>query len=421
MATLQSKKVNIVLDSNNDVDLYDEQIDTNKSVPEKNKKDIATLKGLIANNDSEITLVKSQVTALKNAKPVLTQAEVDKIRKDIDNTIKTTNINTTDLTNLTNKVNTNTTNIANTTNNLTNLTTVVKKIDQVTTGGAYTSGIGGGSGSETGFDIKIANLNTRLTNDESDINQLKIDVSNNKTSIGDLSNQLSSFKTNVNSSIANINNKNGIQDGRLTSLENKINSLNTQLNGSGGSSSGGSVQSQINSIKSDINTINNTKIPSINNLTNNAYNKALSAVNTINNTINPKLTNLTSQLNDVENDIDSISDTINNTIISKINTNTTNITNNTNAINALKKVIKPNVQDKTINAGGNTTINYDSTMDLYSMQIKVLVKDTMSGSRTINKYINAEGVCTLAYNSKNSITLYNDADAQLDFKIIISI
>ena len=60
-------------------------------------------------------------------------------------------------------------------------------------------------------------------------------------------------------------------------------------------------------------------------------------------------------------------------------------------------------------------------MDLYSMQIKVLVKDTMSGSRTINKYINAEGVCTLAYNSKNSITLYNDADAQLDFKIIISI
>ena len=405
MATLQSKKVNIVLDSNNDVDLYDEQIDTNKSISEKNKKDIATLKGLIANNDSEITLVKSQVTALKNAKPVLTQAEVDKIRKDIDNTIKTTNINTTDLTNLTNKVNTNTTNIANTTNNLTNLTTVVKKIDQVTTGGTYTSGIGGGSGSGTGFDTKIANLNTRLTNDESDINQLKIDVSNNKTSIGGLSNQLSSFKTNVNSSIANINNKNGIQDGRLTSLENKINSLNTQLNGSGGSSSSGSVQSQINSIKSDINTINNTTIPSINNLTNNAYNKALSAVNTINNTINPKLTNLTSQLNNVENDIDSISDT----------------TNNTNAINALKKVIKPNVQDKTINAGGNTTINYDSTMDLYSMQIKVLVKDTMSGSRTINKYINAEGVCTLAYNSKNSITLYNDADVQLDFKIIISI
>lgn len=415
MATLQSKNVNIVLDSNNDVDLYDEQIDTNKSVSEQNKKDIAILKGLIANNDSEITLVKSQVTTLKNAKPVLTQAEADKIRKDIDNTIKTTNINTTDLTNLTNKVNTNTTNIANTTNNLTNLTIVVKKIDQATTGGTYTSGIGGGSsGSGTGLNTKIANLNTRLTNDESDINQLKIDVSNNKTSIGNLSNQLSSFKTNVNSSIANINNKNGVQDGRLTSLENKINSLNTQLNGSGGSSSSGSIQSQIDSIKSDINTINNTTIQPINNLTNNAYNKALSAVNTINNTINPKLTNLTTQLNDVENDIDSI-------LIPKINTNTTNITNNTNAINALKKVIKPNVQDKTINAGGNTTINYDSTMDLYSMQIKVLVKDTISGSRTINKYINAEGVCTLAYNSKNSITLYNDADVQLNFKIIVSI
>lgn len=418
MATLQSKKVNIVLDSNNDIDLYDEQIDTNKSISEQNKKDIATLKGLIANNDSEITLVKSQVTALKNAKPVLTQAEVDKIRKDIDNAIKTTNINTTNLTNLTNKVNTNTTNIANTTNNLTNLTTIVKKIDQVTTGGTYTSGSGDDG---TGLNTKIANLNTRLTNDESDINQLKIDVSNNKTSIGNLSNQLSTFKTNVNSSIANINNKNGIQDGRLTSLENKINSLNTQLNGSGGSSSSGSIKSQINSIKSDINTINNTTIPSINNLANNAYNKALSAVNTINNTINPKLTNLTTQLNSVESDVDSISDAINNTIISKINTNTTNITNNTNAINALKKVIKPNIQDKTINAGGNTTINYDSTMDLYSMQIKVLVKDTMSGSRTINKYINAEGVCTLAYNSKNSITLYNDADAQLNFKIIVSI
>ena len=51
MATLQSKNVNIVLDSNNDVDLYDEQIDTNKSISEQNKKDIAKLKGLIANND----------------------------------------------------------------------------------------------------------------------------------------------------------------------------------------------------------------------------------------------------------------------------------------------------------------------------------------------------------------------------------
>ena len=405
MATLQSKNVNIVLDSNNDVDLYDEQIDTNKSISEQNKKDIAILKGLIANNNSEITLVKSQVTALKNAKPVLTQAEVYKIRKDIDNATKIANTNTTNLINLTNQVHTNTTNISNTTNDLTNLTIIVKKLDQVTTGGTYTSGSGDNG---TGLNTKIANLNTRLTKDESDINQLKIDVSNNETSIGELSNQLFSFKTNVNSSIANINNKNGVQDSRLTSLENKINSLNT-------------LQSQINSIKSDINTINNTTIPSINNLTDNAYNKALSAVNTINNTINPKLTNLTSQLNDVENDIDSILGTINNTIIPKINTNTTNITNNTNAINALKKVIKPNVQDKTINAGGNTTINYDSTMDLYSMQIKVLVKDTMSGSRTINKYINAEGVCTLAYNSKNSITLYNDADVQLNFKIIVSI
>ena len=54
MATLQSKNVNIVLDSNNDIDLYDEQIDTNKSISEQNKKDIAKLKGLIANNDSEI-------------------------------------------------------------------------------------------------------------------------------------------------------------------------------------------------------------------------------------------------------------------------------------------------------------------------------------------------------------------------------
>ena len=129
------------MDSNNDVDLYDEQIDNNKSLSEQNAKDIKTLRGLINNNGSEITLVKGQIQNIQNATPVLTKADANKLRQDIDKVTQVANSNKTNLTNLTNTVTNNTKVINNTQSNITNLTTIVKQIDNATTGGLYTGGI----------------------------------------------------------------------------------------------------------------------------------------------------------------------------------------------------------------------------------------------------------------------------------------
>lgn len=418
MATLQSKNVNIVLDSNNDVDLYDEQIDNNKSLSEQNAKDIKTLRGLINNNGSEITLVKGQIQNIQNATPVLTKADANKLRQDIDKVTQVANSNKTNLTNLTNTVTNNTKVINNTQSNITNLTTIVKQIDNATTGGLYTGG--GSGGSSSGYAKEINDLKNRLTTDEGNISTADAKVNANTTSINNLSSQFNNLNSTLSGQITTINNKNNAQDTRLNNLENKFNGLNTQINGSSGSGGTVSVQTQIINVKSDVDKLKNATIPSIQNLSSNAYNKVVNLQSYVTNTIERNLTDVTNRVTDTENDITTINNNVT-TVQNQANTNKTNITNNANAIQRIQTKIRANVQDKTIASGGSATINYDSSMDLYSMQIKVLVLDNVSGSRTVNKYINSEGIATLAYNSKNSITIYNDADTQLSFKIIVSL
>ena len=232
--------------------------------------------------------------------------------------------------------------------------------------------------------------------------------------------QFNNLNSTLSGQITTINNKNNAQDTRLNNLENKFNGLNTQINGSSGSGGTVSVQTQIINVKSDVDKLKNATIPSIQNLSSNAYNKVVNLQSYVTNTIERNLTDVTNRVTDTENDITTINNNVT-TVQNQANTNKTNITNNANAIQRIQTKIRANVQDKTIASGGSATINYDSSMDLYSMQIKVLVLDNVSGSRTVNKYINSEGIATLAYNSKNSITIYNDADTQLSFKIIVSL
>ena len=53
----------------------------------------------------------------------------------------------------------------------------------------------------------------------------------------------------------------------------------------------------------------------------------------------------------------------------------------------------------------------------FIQKVKVLVLDTTANSRTLGKYINSEGVATVAY-TDTGITIYNDATENLTFKII---
>lgn len=70
----------------------------------------------------------------------------------------------------------------------------------------------------------------------------------------------------------------------------------------------------------------------------------------------------------------------------------------------------------TLQKGQSTTI--DRANNLNKMPPLVLVKDTETGSRTKGKYLNAEGVLTLA-NDNAGITIYNDSGSIAD--IIVSV
>ena len=86
---------------------------------------------------------------------------------------------------------------------------------------------------------------------------------------------------------------------------------------------------------------------------------------------------------------------------------------------ALGKMYKPNVI-----LNGSWTVNlltefpglFSTGRDFPVVDVKV--KDTVAGSRTLGKYINAEAVATVAWDG-TSVTVYNDASVALDFFISI--
>jgi hypothetical protein len=79
-------------------------------------------------------------------------------------------------------------------------------------------------------------------------------------------------------------------------------------------------------------------------------------------------------------------------------------------------VIKPAGADTNVVIAANSSYIY-SVEEPYSKNMKVLVLDSDSTSRTYNKYINSEAVATVAYDD-TGITIYNDSAESLTFKII---
>lgn len=90
----------------------------------------------------------------------------------------------------------------------------------------------------------------------------------------------------------------------------------------------------------------------------------------------------------------------------------------TNVVTPIVKGIDENSTEKetivTIGALGNTSFEIEKP--LINVK-KILLLDTFSKSRTFNKYINSEGMITVAYDN-DKILLYNDTSKELKLKII---
>lgn len=79
------------------------------------------------------------------------------------------------------------------------------------------------------------------------------------------------------------------------------------------------------------------------------------------------------------------------------------------------EIKKPEFVTKDVIIASGASYTY-ATTQAFKQGLKILVLDPDSTSRTYNKYINSEGVATVSYDN-NGITIYNDADISLTFKI----
>jgi hypothetical protein len=75
----------------------------------------------------------------------------------------------------------------------------------------------------------------------------------------------------------------------------------------------------------------------------------------------------------------------------------------------------------TFSLEANATYTYtppDTGINPLRHHVELLVKDTVSGSRSYNKYINAEGIATIARDSQKCY-IHNDADSTLNFMLML--
>ena len=66
MGLLQSKEVDLVVGKDSIVDLYDEQIDTNKKISEDNKSDISGILGRLATLEAQVYSLDTNVSNIQN-------------------------------------------------------------------------------------------------------------------------------------------------------------------------------------------------------------------------------------------------------------------------------------------------------------------------------------------------------------------
>ena len=384
MGLLQSKEVDLVVGKDSIVDLYDEQIDTNKKISEDNKSDISGILGRLATLEAQVYSLDTNVSNIQNttvhsqnidnlvAKVNSLNVEVNRVKQDFQDYTETNDI----------------TQITRNKENIANLDGQVQdsmaKANQAL--------------------LDISNLNSIAIELNSDIQQINDTVT--KLKVGS-----ETDVANVVSDLAELTITVGNMQENLTKVKGDLTTLNNKFN-----SDHETMTTAINSLKNLIDKVDDA-VEELQTTTSTASLAKTQSDNAIN-----KISNLSTTVTSLSKKLSDTNTTLNNAK-KEVDALTTKVESNTKAIEEIKQITSSlpvaKVENFSIVAGGKAEKTY-SSYDLYKKNIKLLVKDNDSSSTTYNMFIGAEGVATIAYKDEHNLIISNQANAKLDFKILIN-
>lgn len=367
MSVLQSKDVDLVIDKNRKIDLYDEQIYDNKQKASQNETKIGNILGRLQTVETFINSFENRVTVIEKGSSGTGVSNTDfaRLKSDVNNNISpqvTTNKN--DIADVKNR----TSRLEN------NYTAVSSTVDELNT---QVQDLQVKMNSSVGNNITL--LQNSVDNLEKNLSQTNSNLSTLESNIESWKNSFNINSDDINTKVSNQNETIEQHSTKISKLENTVNSyvINISTNAN-----------DISKNKQAIETINNHLSSVIT-----SANGAISTVDTLTTTFNNFKSNDFADLQDKVDDLQM-------DIIKAGNT------------------LTPKVTQVTISANNSQTITMED-VDFFTKQITMYCLDSEVGSRTNGKWLNTEGVATLAIESKTKLVIYNDYDTALTFKIII--
>ena len=367
MSVLQSKDVDLVIDKNRKIDLYDEQIYDNKQKASQNETKIGNILGRLQTVETFINSFENRVTIIEKGSSGTGVSNTDfaRLKSDVNNNISPqVTINKNDIADVKNR-----------TSRLEN--------------------------NYTAMDSTVSELDTQVQNLQTKVN------SNSQTDISSLKNSITSLTNSLNTTNTNVSN-----------LETKIDLI--RLNSGADNDD---LKNSINNVKTDVQA-NITKISSLETTSNahtNSINSCRSSINSNTEsikTINSQLTTFSDSVNSAAEGAKNANNAITSLKDNEIKNHTNQIAEIKGDMAKVRNALTPKVTQVTVSANNSQTITMED-VDFFTKQITMYCLDSEVGSRTNGKWLNTEGVATLAIESETKLVIYNDYDTALTFKIII--
>lgn len=365
---LQSKNVDLVIDKNRRIDLYDEQIDSNKSKSNKNEQDIANILSRLATAEAFISNFDGRIITLEggaSATNGVTATEFAKLKNEVYNNLQPTVAqHTTEIANLKTKQTNLENTVVNHTTSINNLTTIVNGLT---------------SNSNGATKAQIDNINTTLNG---------------------VLDRIASIELTNNSQDTKIDNATTV----ATQAKNAVDDTNKNVDKN---------KADIAKLGTDLNTTNNNVKTNADNIEINR--KDIATTNSNLSKTDIKVGNLETEIKTLKTDFDNFKK-------NDLANQNKRITALETKIGSVDATVKSVVKDITIATNANQKITFTAAdkVDLFTRQISFYCKDTESDSRTNGQWINAEGVSTIAIIDSLNMVVYNDYESALDFKIIIT-
>jgi len=368
MSVLQSKNVDLVIDKNQKIDLYDEQIDSNKNKSKENEGKIGNILGRLMTVETFVSDFENRIKIIEKggSGTGVTLTDFKKLQTTVNDKLSPqVGLNKNDIASLKSRATALETNYNALNPRINSLTTNLQNLQSRVTAS------------------EKDNSSAKVTTVENDVKTAKADIAQIKNEVSTLTNKINTVQTTLDKKISTNTSTLTKHNTRITTLETKIKTDETNI-------SNVTKQATINknniaTLQSQVNTLNKTTAAtttSLNNLAN-AFN-----------TFKTK-------------DFKALSD--------KVTANAKSISNLTTRVTP---VVKSSIS---IAANAKKAVDFKGCK-LSSKIIQLYVYDNEGGSRTKGKWINSSylGVGLISIQNDDQLIIYNDYDKALTFKVIVS-